>query len=179
MRGLDLKGQRFGKLVAIERVSDYVTRRGNRETQWLCQCDCGNQTVVMTRYLRNGHSTSCGCKYPRKEKKRKCKDMALEDYLVPRQSRTNICFDCQKACGDCSWSEIDPATKHPRFEPVPGWTAEKVLLRIDHGHGGFGVETYHITACPQFVPDEPRETSRLELSDLDWVRILRQMGRVR
>ena len=80
--------------------------------------------------------------------------MALQDYLVPNESKTNICFDCQKACGGCSWSEIDPATKKPRFEPVPGWTANKVMLKLGTAHSkSVWAETYHITACPEFVPD--------------------------
>ena len=100
--------------------------------------------------------------------------MALSDYLVPIQNKTNICIDCQKACGGCSWSEIDPETERPRFEPVPGWTARKVVLNT--GFDGRSnrkvfVETYHITACPQFVPDPPRKTDNLELNDGEFLRI--------
>ena len=80
--------------------------------------------------------------------------MALADYLVPCGRKTNICFDCANACGGCSWSEVDPATKKPRFEPVPGWTAKKVMLKAGMAHSkSIYVETYHITACPEFVPD--------------------------
>ena len=83
--------------------------------------------------------------------------MALADYLVPVGRRTNLCFDCKKACGYCSWSELDPETKKPRFEPVPGWKAKKVILRIGTRHSkNVYVETYHITACPEFVPDDRR-----------------------
>ena len=61
--------------------------------------------------------------------------------MLERIIGNNICFDCQKACGDCSWSD--------NFEPVPGWTAEKC-----HYHGvGKYKDTYHITACPEFEPD--------------------------
>ena len=87
--------------------------------------------------------------------------------------KTNICFDCQRACGDCSWSEVDPVTKRVRFQPVPGWTAERVKVNVDHGHGSFGVETYHITACPKFIPDEPRQTSNLELSENEYIKAKR------
>lgn len=31
-------------------------------TAWRCRCDCGKETVVMTAHLRNGQTTSCGCK---------------------------------------------------------------------------------------------------------------------
>ena len=63
----------------------------------------------------------------------------------------NICIDCKNACGGCSWSEWDSVTDKPRYEPVPGWTAERVLLKLGHRNGKpVVVHTYHITACPQF-----------------------------
>ena len=79
---------------------------------------------------------------------------------------TNICFDCQNACGRCSWTEINPDTKRPRFEPVPGWTAKPVLLNV----GGMRdrarlIETYHVTQCPQFIPDGQRKTDGRELTE--------------
>ena len=67
-------------------------------------------------------------------------------------NHTNICFDCQRACGGCSWSAIGDYGR-PRFEPVPGWTAEPTSFNIE----GRVVNTYHITACPQFKPDPPRK----------------------
>ena len=52
----DLSGQRFGKLVAIERVN----QKGERP-KWLCKCDCGNEKVVSSCGLLNGRTKSCGC----------------------------------------------------------------------------------------------------------------------
>jgi len=53
---LDLTGQRFGKLVVISKtISD------NYKSRWLCQCDCGNQTIVLIDNLKSGHTKSCGC----------------------------------------------------------------------------------------------------------------------
>lgn len=79
---------------------------------------------------------------------------------------TNICFDCQNACGGCSWTEINPDTKRPRFEPVPGWTAKQVLLNIGRSPAGIVVvETYHVTKCPQFIPDVPRKGDTRQLSE--------------
>lgn len=34
----------------------------NRQTHWLCQCECGNIKEVQGGHLRDGSSTSCGCK---------------------------------------------------------------------------------------------------------------------
>lgn len=53
----DLKGQRFGKLVAKSRVENSNAQRA----RWLCQCDCGCETIVQTSNLTNGHTQSCGC----------------------------------------------------------------------------------------------------------------------
>lgn len=54
---LDLTGKRSGKLVAIERK--FSDARGS--AKWLCQCDCGNQSVVLATNFRKGQSKSCGC----------------------------------------------------------------------------------------------------------------------
>lgn len=54
----DLSNQRFGYLVVIARAEN--TKEGN--TQWLCQCDCGNKAIVRSSYLIRGKTRSCGCK---------------------------------------------------------------------------------------------------------------------
>lgn len=82
------------------------------------------------------------------------------------ETKTNICFDCQKACGGCSWSK--------KFEPVPGWTAEPVLLNLGKVHSKKRhVRTYHITACPEFVKDEKRKPSHGELTEEQFAFLMR------
>lgn len=56
----DLTGKRFGKLVVIKQTDDYVSPKGERRSRWLCKCDCGNETIVLGRYLMRG-TQSCGC----------------------------------------------------------------------------------------------------------------------
>lgn len=56
-KALDLTNQRFGKLLAVSKAP----KRNDKYTRWVCKCDCGNQIEVRTDYLRNGHTTSCGC----------------------------------------------------------------------------------------------------------------------
>jgi hypothetical protein len=53
---LELTGQRFGRLVAIERAGTY---RG--AYKWLCLCDCGRMVEVLGSKLVSGHTKSCGC----------------------------------------------------------------------------------------------------------------------
>lgn len=68
------------------------------------------------------------------------------------KSNANICFTCENACGKCPWSAVDQKTGQVKFDPVPGWTAEKVLLRIGKNRSSAYVETYHITDCPLYEP---------------------------
>lgn len=52
-------GLRFGRLVVVERRPGHS--RGDGHALWLCQCDCGNQSVVRSHHLRTGTIKSCGC----------------------------------------------------------------------------------------------------------------------
>lgn len=54
---IDLTGQRFGRLVVIERAEN--NKRG--KAMWDCKCDCGKQVTVLGCHLRSGHTQSCGC----------------------------------------------------------------------------------------------------------------------
>ena len=53
----DLTGQRFGKLVVIERAGS----NKHKCCVWKCKCDCGNITYTTTQYLKKGDTRSCGC----------------------------------------------------------------------------------------------------------------------
>lgn len=53
----DITGQRFGRLVAVERAG----RNRERKAMWKCICDCGNEVVCSGKDLRNGNTKSCGC----------------------------------------------------------------------------------------------------------------------
>lgn len=94
--------------------------------------------------------------------------MALDDYLVPvvrDKYKASICFDCGKACGRCSWSRYDDEKHRPAFEPVPGWVAEKVMLKLNSGHGKAHVtETYRVIECPEFEPEGERKSDYLMLT---------------
>lgn len=50
-------GNTYGYLTVIERAEN--TKEGR--AQWLCQCKCGNTTVVLGKHLRSGNTKSCGC----------------------------------------------------------------------------------------------------------------------
>ena len=65
-------------------------------------------------------------------------DTPKTGYERGKMTKEQLCWTCQKACGDCSWSSC--------FQPVEGWTAEKVHRKT--------YDSYRIEKCPEYVPDK-------------------------
>jgi len=87
----DLSGNRFGKLVVLNRVAE-ITKR----VTWLCQCDCGNTTTVGSSALKRGVTKSCGCLVPnsmRARENREIKSRALNS-IIP-DIPVKICTRCK------------------------------------------------------------------------------------
>ena len=58
MKLVDLTGQRFGRLTVLRR---YEKNSSQGKPLWLCECDCGNETVAAGYSLKSGNTKSCGC----------------------------------------------------------------------------------------------------------------------
>jgi len=54
---IPMVGKRFGKLTVLERAENDRFHH----VRYLCQCDCGGQTIVDSVLLRSGRTLSCGC----------------------------------------------------------------------------------------------------------------------
>lgn len=54
---IDITGQRFERLVAVDRAAN--NRHGR--ARFTCQCDCGNSVTVDAQALRRNLVKSCGC----------------------------------------------------------------------------------------------------------------------
>lgn len=50
-------GERFGRLTVLKEAG----RSAGGQVLWLCQCDCGKETTVVSSKLINGTTQSCGC----------------------------------------------------------------------------------------------------------------------
>lgn len=57
MERIDLTGMRFSRWQVLSYAK---TSKGN--AHWLCRCDCGEERLVNGLSLRDGRSTSCGCR---------------------------------------------------------------------------------------------------------------------
>lgn len=106
---VDLTGQRFGRLVVVEKDVPRITSGGIYKTMWICKCDCGNVTSCDSQKLRRGHTTSCGCAVH--ENKGRFKDITGQRFgrltvirFLPRAERENprrtwLCrCDCGNEC---------------------------------------------------------------------------------
>jgi hypothetical protein len=58
-RGVDITGQRFGKLTVIKQ--DGRSKEGG--VLWLCSCECGGSITTRSNQLRQGRALSCGCSH--------------------------------------------------------------------------------------------------------------------
>ena len=95
MTRIDITGQKFGKLTAISPAG----RSKNRGLLWLCKCDCGNERLVASGYLREGVVKSCGClmRYPSIVGERFGKLTVIEKVEVgSKRSRWRCICDCGK-----------------------------------------------------------------------------------
>lgn len=76
----DLTGNRFGKLTALSRIiTDDMKKK--KTTYWLCQCDCGNTTIVAAANLKREDKSgtkSCGCVKSFNEQR-------IREYLTSRE----------------------------------------------------------------------------------------------
>lgn len=61
---IDLTGQKFEKLTVIKKVENYVSPKGQTQSQWLCQCECYGEDslkIISSSNLKRGKVKSCGC----------------------------------------------------------------------------------------------------------------------
>lgn len=107
-RSVDLTGERFGKLLVLEKVNNV-----NGRTAWLCKCDCGNEKIATTQLLRRGSVQSCGCLNKELSSKRKFKDLSGKRFgklLVLEKEgiqRGRVLWKCQCDCGNIAYVDSD------------------------------------------------------------------------
>lgn len=93
VRFKDITGQIFSRLT----VTGYIKHK-NHASQWICKCECGNETIVSYWALRREQTKSCGCYAKECTSKRNYqggKYISLEEFnRVKKEAiRRNIKFD--------------------------------------------------------------------------------------
>lgn len=127
---ISLVGNRYGKLIVLERVENnhfgHVCYR--------CKCDCGGETIVDATNLRNGNTSSCGCIKSKGE-------MIINNWLQEH----NIAFRSQYSFDNCVLSTgrrpffdfvlfkndkpylIIEYNGRQHYEATGGWNTEEAL----------------------------------------------------
>ena len=87
VKALNLTGQRFGRVVVIDRS----TSKPRGATWWNCKCDCGNTKVLRGSLLVSGNTRSCGCLEAENRINNVTKHKAkAEDYLGKKFGRITV-----------------------------------------------------------------------------------------
>ncbi len=82
----------------------------------------------------------CGRKFPSRYPTQKyCTKKCRMEARSERLEEGQICWNCQNACGGCSWSRM--------FQPVKEWVAEPYYIKEDNQY------SYDIKYCPEFIHD--------------------------
>ena len=79
----DLTGQKINNLLVIKQNG----RTKYRQVKWLCKCDCGRQTVVISNNLLNGNTESCGCRRKINQRKGLAWERLVKELLVYKYNK--------------------------------------------------------------------------------------------
>lgn len=79
-------GKTFNRLTVLkfsEYKKDELLKSGRvkRTAYYLCQCSCGNTKIIKGKYLKNGHTKSCGCLLPEITKERNIRRRKVTSYF--------------------------------------------------------------------------------------------------
>ena len=103
--GIDMNGQKIGKLTVIKRDENPPDKK---RIYWLCKCDCGNNNLVSISGvdLRNGKRTQCQLCMPRSKGEEQIKNILLTN---------NISFIQEKTFDDCRFPDTNRLARFDFF----------------------------------------------------------------
>ena len=103
-KALDITGQRFGKLIAIQPTKERV----HRNVVWECKCDCGNTVYATAANLNIGKVKSCGCEDGRKRRQyQNLTGLKFGRLTAIRKvgiQGTNTIWECKCDCGNTTFA---------------------------------------------------------------------------
>lgn len=98
---LNISGQRFGRLIAI----DPVGKQG-RGILWRCICDCGKEHIVLGSELLRGNTRSCGC-LSRELAADRMRGISTQTHGESNTRLYRIWVDMKTRCTNPSWDHYD------------------------------------------------------------------------
>lgn len=158
---LALKGQRFGRLLVLERHG----LDAKNAVTWNCQCDCGKDVIAIGWVLNSGKLKSCGC-LQREATKKACTTHGLShtsEYRVYR-GMLNRCYN--KSDTNYHKYGAKGVTVCDRWNPKAGGSFENFIEDM-----GFRPSPYHQldkeainlgnnVYCPEYCRWVPAKTNQ-------------------
>lgn len=137
----DLTGQKFGKWTVLYQAESYVDKRGHTHRKWHCICECSKRTEkdVLEATLKNGTSTSCGCKRGESNRKHGLSNTRIKKIYYNMRSR---CYNENtpkyknhggRGIGMCDeWLGKNGLINFYNWSMSNGYSEELTLDRIDN-----------------------------------------------
>lgn len=132
---IDLTGKRFGKWTVIKRVENDK----NKNTKFLCKCDCGTIKEVLSDTLRYERSKSCGCSI--EENSIKIEGQRFGRLIVIKRIKNNK-FLCKCDCGN--FKTIEKSSLLSKNTKSCGCLARETSKKTLYKHGFYGTKIYKI-----------------------------------
>ena len=132
-KSVSLIGNKYNMLTVVGEDYNKIDNRGHRIKRWVCQCECGNTTIVVTQKLISGHTKSCGCLISEGERK-------IEELL----KNSNIAYQKQFIFSDLlSWLGNPLRFDFALFNPDGSlWCLiEYQGVQHEKDHGRFGLSS--------------------------------------
>ena len=144
-RIIDETNKRYGQLFVIRLIKK---RHHNKEAQWLCRCDCGNETIVTGYRLRTNHTRSCGClvKYPEGEA---AFNTLWSLYKHEAKNRKKVSWRLTKpefrklVDSDCYYCGVEPKQKIEQKQ----WNGGYIYNGVDRLDSNKGYEVDNVVPC--------------------------------
>lgn len=98
--GIDLSGQKFGKLTVIE----YAGKSKDNRAMFYCECECGKSDVFTGTYLVQGKRIDCGCSSRWKGEKLNLVGQTFNELTAIKEAgkhpKGHILYEFKCSCGN-------------------------------------------------------------------------------
>lgn len=138
----ELVGQRHGAWIVLE-----IIKRDGMQTQCRVLCECGNERIRYAHSIRNGDSTSCGCKRSSIQRRR---SVDRHKHLIGKRFGRLVVLDviaggnaklkCRCDCGAISSPVAQPNYMGPKA--VSCGCDRSATIAAAKTHGQSGTPTY-------------------------------------
>jgi len=154
-REFDLTGKRFGKLLVVG-----FDRYEDGASWWRCTCDCGGSKTVNRKYLKNGHTTSCGCmrgvrghydpaKFMKKGIPEEAEGWIIEHYKHTRNDEIKARFGISDGSLH-RFARKHGLKKSAHFRKLCQKNTEQAAARSHLAHGTYPPKGYRIPRSEEF-----------------------------